>query len=379
MSNAKDALSAAQLQKEIDELSVRLSGVKPFGLQQLKHWREQAHLLIDEYYRVKRDALVGNKRESIREEVDHLRDKLDHVHGKHDLEMLEHEIQMVEVKINELEHLRLSIRPLKLDDRMITQRNLFPLPHPHRTLHLKTGNECPIGSNENHLLVDRENKYLTLLDHNLSVVGETIFKHDGIHGICWSKTLNRFIIILFREIFLLNEKTMKTDKCPISCDVDWWRGTCSDDKLFLSTVEWGSSIYEFDLHASFQQLKVWHSPVTCAKDEIICDLKYANHHLAIPISSKHRPNSRIELRSAETFECLWSVSIHGRCRCCSINGDQWLVMDQDDSRFYHISADGGLLKMDRYEHHEPLEDLIPWGENQLAVLTKHSVNLHDLS
>lgn len=372
--------NTTKLNEEIDQLSARLSTVKPFGLQQLKQWRDEAHVLVDEFYRLKRDTLIGKRRDSIKDELEHLKAKLARAHGKHDLETVEHELEIVDVKVNELEHLRLTIRPMKFDDRLIIQRNLFPLSHPHRTIHLKTGNECPIGSNDQHLLVDREGKHLTLLDHHLNIVGETNFNHDGIHGICWSKTLSRFIIILFREIYLLNEKTMKTEKCSIAHDVDWWRGTCSDDKLFLSTVEWGSSVYEFDLHSSsFQRLKVWHSPTTCGKDEIICDLKYSNNHLAIPISHKNRSESRFELRLASTFECLWSVNIHGRVRCCSINGDQWLAMDQDDFRFFHISADGGILKTDRYEHHEPLEDLIPWGENQLAVLTKNSVNLHELS
>jgi hypothetical protein len=77
---------------------------------------------------------------------------------------------------------------------------------------------------------------------------------------------------------------MILDECSISPDVDWWRGTCSDDRLFLSSAaEWGSSVYEFDLHSSFQLIKSWHAPMTCENDENICDLKYNDTllHMAI--------------------------------------------------------------------------------------------------
>ena len=88
--------------------------------------------------------------------------------------------------------------------------------------------------------------------------------------------------------------------------------------------------------------------------------------------------SRLELRSSTTLDCIWSIHIHGRCRCCSINGDQWLVMDHDDCRFFHISADGRLLKAEKYEHHQRLEDVITWDENNIVVLTKKTINLHTI-
>ncbi|CAF5090904.1 unnamed protein product, partial [Rotaria sp. Silwood1] len=172
--------------------------------------------------------------------------------------------------------------------------------------------------------------------------------------------------------------TMLLEKSPISSNQTWWRGTSSEDDLFLSTAEWGSSIYVFNIRSSFELIKEWHSPITCGKDEIICDLKYKNSFLAIPIFNKHKDESRLDLHSSITFECIWSVRIHGRCRCCSININQWLVMDHDDCQFFHISADGQLLKSDKYDQHQRLEDILPWGENNIVVLTKKTVNLHEI-
>jgi hypothetical protein len=286
---------------------------------------------------------------------------------------------LAEVKVNELEHLRLTVHPLSIDEHLIVRRHLFPLPHPHQTIHLKTGLESAVGTNDQHLLVYREDKHLCLLDRNFNIVEETSFIHDHIHGICWSSTIARFIIITFKEILLLDEKTMTLEKCPVQSKIDWWRGTCSDDILFLSTVEWGSSIYEFNLRSSFKFVKEWHSPVTCQKEEIICDLKYNNGFLATPIFNKHKEQSRLELRSVTTLDCVWSIRIHGRCRCCSIDVDQWLVMDHDDCRFFHISADGKLLEAGKYDQHERLEDIIPWGTDEVVILTKKTINLHKLS
>ncbi|CAF1168013.1 unnamed protein product [Adineta steineri] len=114
---------------------------------------------------------------------------------------------------------------------------------------------------------------------------------------------------------------MILEECPIPSNIDWWRGTCSNDTLYLSSAEWGSSIYEFDLRSTFQFVKTWHTPITCEKDEIICDLKYNNGFLAIPIFNKHKEQSRLDLRLSTTLDCIWTINIHGCCcRCCSING-----------------------------------------------------------
>jgi len=365
----------------VDKLLVRLSSVEPSSFEQLEQWRKEAYRSVDHYCEQKRHELIEKRQIYQEKELDHLRNQVNQLIEKHDIsqdhyDSINHDIQLAEVKINELEHLRLTLRPLSIDDHLIVRRHLFPLPSPHQTIHLRTGLESAVGTNDRHLLIYREDKHLCLLDQNFTIVKETPFIHDNIHGVCWSSTIARFIIVTFKEILLLDEKTMILEKCPIPSKIDWWRGTCSDDILFLSTVEWGSSIYEFNLQSSFNTVKEWHAPITCGKEEIICDLKYNNGFLAIPIFNKHKEESRFELRSVSTFDCIWSVRTHGRCRCCSIDADQWLVMDHDDCRFFHISADGKLLEADKYDQHERLEDIIPWGKDDIIILTKKSINLH---
>jgi hypothetical protein len=364
----------------INKLLVRISSVEPRTLEQLERWRKESYQSIDRYCNKKRHDFIEKKKEYLEKELNHLQNKLNEStkEQNNDHHQINHDLQLIEVKLIELEHLRLTVHPLIIEENLITPQHLFPLPHAHHTIHLKSANESSIGSNEKHLLVEREGKYLSLIDRNFTIVNEISFNHNVIHSICWSSTINRFIIITFKELFILDEKTMIIEKCPISSNLDWWRGTCSDNTLFLSSVEWGSAIHEFDLCSSFQFIKAWHAPITCEKDEIICDLKYNSAFLAIPIFNKHKEQSRLDLRSSTTLDCIWSTPIHGRCRCCSINGDQWLVMDHDDCRFFHISADGRILTTDKYEHHQRLEDLIIWNENNIVVLTKKTINLHEI-
>jgi hypothetical protein len=381
---ASHSQNLIHLTDTVDKLLERLSSIEPASFEQLAQWRQAAYQSIDRYCQHRRYELIDKRQIHQRKELEHLRNEINELIENDDIKQdhsnsINHNLQLAEIKINELEHLRLKLCPLSIDEHCIVRRHLFPLSHPHQSIHLKTGLESAVGTNDNHLLLHQEDKQLCLLDRNLSIVQTIPFIHDSIHSVCWSSTIARFIIITFKEILLLDEKTMTLEKCPIPWKIDWWRGTCSNDILFLSTVEWGSSIYEFNLQSSFELVKEWHAPLTCRKEEIICDLKYNNDFLAIPIFNKHKEQSRFELRSITAFDCIWSVQIHGRCRCCSIDVDQWLVMDHDDCRFFHISADGKLLEADKYDQHERLEDIIPWGIDDIVVLTKKTINLHKLS
>ncbi len=53
-------------------------------------------------------------------------------------------------------------------------------------------------------------------------------------------------------------------------------------------------------------------------------------------------------------------------------------MDHDDYRLFHISADEWILKTDKYEYYQQLEDVITWNEKNIVVLTKKTINLHEI-
>ncbi|CAF5124357.1 unnamed protein product, partial [Rotaria sp. Silwood1] len=59
--------------------------------------------------------------------------------------------------------------------------------------------------------------------------------------------------------------------------------TCSDTVLFASTNERASSIMEFKLLPTIELIGEWKHPLTCDKDETICDIVYNNGNLALMI------------------------------------------------------------------------------------------------
>ncbi|CAF2687781.1 unnamed protein product [Rotaria sp. Silwood2] len=373
--------TSEQLLDTIHKLHDRLSSVEPFCLEELEQWRNTAYQSIDQYCERKRHDLIEKQQEKHQINLNHFQNEVNRLIkepniSENQYSLIQHDIHLEEIKLNEFQHFRLTLSPLIIDENLVVQRHIFPLSHHYQTIHMKNNIESSIAVNDKYLLIAREDKYLCLLDRNLNIINEILFTHNGVHSICWSSTINRFIIIALKEILTFDANTMALENCSIPFNENWYRGTCSEDNLFLSTVEWGSSIYEFNLRSSFEFIKGWHSPITCETNEVICDLKYKNNFLAMPIFNDQLEESRIDLRSSTTFECIWSIQIHGRCRCCSINVDQWLVMDHNDCRFFHISNDGKLLKSDKYNQHERFVDILPWGENDMVVLTKKSVNLH---
>ena len=370
--------SMPYLTETINKLAVRLSSFQPSCVKQFDRWREEARQSIDRFCERKHHELFENKLEHLQKELDGLLEKLNEENNSSIYRRIHHELQIIEIKLIELEHMKLTIRPLVIDEHFISPQHLFPLPSAHHIIHLKSGNESAIGNSDQHLLVEREGKQLCLIDRNLTIENEIPFNYNDVHCICWSSTINRFIIITFNAIFTLDEDTMNLEECSISSTVDWWRGACSDNHLYLSTAEWGSAIYQFDLETPFQLIQTLQTPISCDEHEIICDLKYNNDFLAMPIFHKQEEKTRLDLRSASTLDCIWSIQLHGRCRCCSINGDQWLVMDHDDRQFFHISADGKLLKTHKYDYHQRLEDITTWEPNNIVILTKKTINLHKI-
>ncbi|CAF4840216.1 unnamed protein product, partial [Rotaria sp. Silwood2] len=90
---------------------------------------------------------------------------------------------------------------------------------------------------------------------------------------------------------------------------------------------------------------------------------------------------RFELRSTSTFERLWSIPLNVVAHCCSINNDQWFIMELLQPRLLHVSSDGKILQ--EYKVKTPSLNII-WNAVQfdndtIATLTMDSLNLHKIS
>jgi hypothetical protein len=143
---------------------------------------------------------------------------------------------------------------------------------------------------------------------------------------CWSSTLNRFIVIT------IDKNLLAIERCDLTHHHNnifrnWRSGTCSNTNLFLSTDELGSSIYEFTLLPSIQFVKEWSSPISCRNDEGIDDLCYKNGKFAIIIFHQSTNEIRLDLHSSTTLYVIWSIELgHIAPRrttgCCWLNNDE---------------------------------------------------------
>jgi hypothetical protein len=198
---------------------------------------------------------------------------------------------------------------------------------------------------------------------------------------CWSSTLNRFIVIGENNVFLVDENKMLMDDAKIQ-KRDWLSCTCSDTFLFLSTNELASSIMQFGLLPSIELVKELKSPHTCARNEIINDIVCRNETLALMIGNGSNKSIRMELRSVETLNRIWLLLLDIACDrnliccCCSLTCNEWLVADPEKGRLLQITEDGKIKKTIEYDPRPYHVNL--FGPHTIAISRNGGINLHKL-
>ncbi|CAF3982400.1 unnamed protein product [Rotaria sordida] len=263
----------------------------------------------------------------------------------------------------------------------IQRQNLFPFQRPYRTIKIKDKTSVSIACNDKHIIL-KQKPNLCLFDKQLTLVKEIpwIYAHVDI---CWSSTLDQFILITEKTIFTLDDNTMILHQCQIAPinDREWSSGSCSDTSLYLSTGDMSTSLYEYTLRPTIEFVREWQLLALYSRYEGILTFTCANGKIALIISNIHAFQRRFELYSSITFERLWSVPLNTVAHCCSINNDQWIVMELLQPRLLHFSSDGKILQ--EYKIKTPTLNII-WNAIQLdkdtiATLTMDSLNLHKLS
>ncbi|CAF4857725.1 unnamed protein product, partial [Rotaria sp. Silwood2] len=129
------------------------------------------------------------------------------------------------------------------------RNSLYPwLISPKRIIKLPSDNWYSLATNQTHILVIGKST-LYLINQHFKSVNQKSFSQEGIKDICWSKILNRFILISPKEIFTLDEKRMILDQCQLyfNSNIPWERRICSETSLFSSTFGQNPFIVEFNL------------------------------------------------------------------------------------------------------------------------------------
>jgi hypothetical protein len=335
-------------------ISVRLT-----SLDELEKWCERAHQEINRFYKRKKHEIEN----SLTDEHNYLQNRITKL-NKEDIDSINHSSRLFDEF-----HQNIS----KTDD-------YLPLSDPYQTIDVKNNNFSMAG-NGNLILVKKDSK-LCLFDQQLTIVKEIPWPQNLIVDMFWSKTLAQFMVITFKKIFALDEKSTTIKEISIGSGKSnkWYCGTCTNDNLFLSTLGVSPSIFKYTLLPWIQFVREYQPSVSCREDERIQDLSSSNHVLGVLIENS-RKTVRFDICSQKTLERYWSIeldSLIGLCgsRACSLENNEWLIIDPSNSQLLHLSSGGKITKKDKYNS-SPIH-AVQLDNNILAILTETDLRLHKL-
>ena len=357
----------------------------------LDQWKSQAIQSIERFYEKKSEEIQRHFQENIRKHEEKLNclqneiqqylieENLEKDQIKQfqiDLEQFENDVQQLEQTI-----FHIDIQPLNIDKNLFSFQQintnrfvLNQLSAPYRTIHCSNRSAKPLTSNDNHLLIYR-NQSLCLIDRQFTIIKQIPWTFGRIWDMSWSSTLNQFLLLGHFEIFRTDENLSTIERIQTIPRANYWSCTCSPTCLYLSSNdEHSSTINEFRLQSSIEfNRKVFNS----SKDHFIKDISYRNQTILLTNFDK------IELRTIEKFELIWSLDLDipgGDClntlRCSPINDNQWLIADFLNQRLFQITQQGKLKKIFFYNES-------PWyihlfHPNMLLISTKTSIHFHRL-
>jgi hypothetical protein len=166
-----------------------------------------------------------------------------------------------------------------------------------------------MASNSRFLLLD-QHPNLHLFDRDLTVVTQCPWKYDRITDMCWSSTLNSFIMITNNDgVFIFNESLSSLEPIQMIQKEKWLSCTCSAAYLFLTTNKLGSDVFQFSLLSSFNLVKQWSAPQSCNNNELIHNIAYNNETLVLLLKDYTNNTLHVDLRSSTTFDRLWSLPL----------------------------------------------------------------------
>jgi hypothetical protein len=387
-----------ELNAVADQLSkINVDAVISNCRQKLDKWRDDCHIIIDRFYEEKCQELQQRCYEQVdkqRKEIDQMKSKTKELireqEATHeDISSLKATINDIKRDVNQFEEkgIIVDVRPLTIDEDLVyienwslNELNMSTLSPPFRKFDCSDAGWLAMTSNNRFLLLD-QHPNLYLFDRELNVIKQSPWEYDFILDMCWSSTLNGFIIITEKNgVFLVNENITSIEPIQTIEKKNWLSCTCSDVALFLTTSTTPSDIFQFNLLSSFQLIKQWNSPKSEESNEIIHNITYNNGTLALTISQGLTKTIKIELRSSETLDRLWSLPLDinysgGQIiRVCLLKCDEWLVIDYDTSRLLQISKAGKLKVTHKYN--STPDNAVLFGSNILAIRTTKCIDFY---
>lgn len=360
--------------------------------ERLEAWRQRAHQIIDMYYADKVRALdqyltdkIERSKKSLLEMKAQIETYIREKETTHEhINFLKFQAQYLKSDVDKLKDndFEINITPLTFDKNLINFNELFQIPNvppDYKTIERSDKSSTAIAT-DGHLLLLHQDTVLLLVDEELTVSKRVKWSHGPIYDMCFSSTLQKFIIINENEVFLLNRENMEIEKVRSIPWQEWFSCTCSETALYLSTKVYNSSLLQFNLLPSIKFCKRWSSPDICTNDEAIDGIVYNDQKLAIMISNDAEKVMRLELRSTTTLGLIWILPLNliynaqQAFRFCIINGNEWLVADHSYEGLIQVTVDGKMKGACSYKPAACC--LVEFGRKVLAVSTKEAVYLH---
>ena len=388
---------------EVNSLSERLTSINltkkvSACRQQLEQWRLDYHQKIDDLFGEKSrelDQLVARKITKQQEKSNEVREKLTRLTieqgtTSQDIDLLTSSIRYLEGTMHTIEQtsFHVTIQPLIIHDELITfqerEEQEFDLSKGYpiqKTIPYTPGSWFPLASSEQYLLFHQAPN-LCFVDKEFNIIKEILWSHATILHMCWSSTLDGFIILTEEMIYLVDEKKPEIQNLLTNPQRNWLACTCSDTDLFVSTNIWGSSIAQYHLSMTMELIKPWQPPYSCTTDECIECMTFNDGTLAVVIRSRLKQSIRIELKFPETFDCIWLLrlsTVHDFdqvFRCSSLTCGEWLVINTQSRQFLHITKSGQLKSRMTYES-TPYRVCL-FREDFFVIATDAGLNFHQL-
>ncbi|UJR22992.1 hypothetical protein I4U23_026019 [Adineta vaga] len=363
---------------------------------QLEQWRTGCYKKIDQIFELKCQQLHETLNKKIRiqkEEIDRVQAKVNKfIHEKEttqqDLDLLTSAIHDLSVQIKSMEQTRfqINVRSFELDERyvIVDERNeqeidLSTVSDAFQTFQSPRDSRMILACNDQNLVIHQKPN-LCLIDQEMNIIKKTLWSYDKIIDMTWSSTLDKFIIINDHNAFLLDRNTLLIEFIQKIEQYTWLSCTCSERSLFLSTNNYSSSIMQYSLQPSIQLDRAWNSPYSCAWNELIHHITYQNKMLAIIIQNQHEKSLRLELRSIDTFDCIWFLELGIQWnttigfRFCTINDNEWLIVDHENDCLFHIDSNGKLKN--RIDYRPKPYRAILFKPNRLVISTSEGIKFH---
>ncbi|UJR34191.1 hypothetical protein I4U23_021597 [Adineta vaga] len=392
-----------EMKNLIEEIqTINMEKLIEINREKLYQWKENCYEIIENYYEEKCNELQRfcyEKFEQQRKELDQLQIRIDNFNlneniSEKDLQSLKISLHDFQQDINQLKQkgIQITIQPFLLNNQSISILNSKPdafninqsiLSSPYRTIECVNGWQSELASNDRLILFSLADN-LCLFDRDLTLIKQSSWPFECIYDMCWSSTLSNFIILTEKKkIYRINELNLSIERIYGIEEKDWLSCTCSETYLYLTTRDIGTDIFQYKLLPLIRPVKQWQPPYSCKPHESIHTIQYNNQTLALIIREPLGGVIDIELRSAVTFNRLWSLPLDirssglwSRINCCSLQYNEWLVVDTTTSRLFHINQDGKLKNI--HEYHSKLNNAIMFRSNILVIHLGSKVNFHQL-